>query len=251
MARKRVKCWASVLGGCGGGQSREHYFTQGLYAGNVIVSGLPWAQGRSIDLPIGALASNILCGDHNEALSPVDGEAIRMKNFVVKAVEASSRDAPPRREYCSVDGRKIIRWLSKFICNVVTLGRRAPEPVYVRRAFAQPNAPVHVYVHKFFPVKDDADTSHIHFEEWIARLKSGGETALYILRFAIMEWLVAPLALTQYECNVLGHLTQGQHLFEAKPLDRTRKLWLGPRVSGNKTTFTHQLNLLIPRTRQT
>jgi len=114
MLRRPGKCWANVLGECRGGLSLEHYLTKGLYAGNVKALGLPWSKGNPVDLPIGNLGANILCKHHNEVLSVVDSEAIRMKDFVVRAVASlCGKDVPSSQmHYCCVDGSKIMRWFS-------------------------------------------------------------------------------------------------------------------------------------------
>ncbi len=250
---KLPKCWASILGGCEGGPSRQHYVTRGLYSGNVNAIGLPWAEGP-VDLPIGALAAKILCRRHNELLSPVDGEAIRMKNFIDQAMASlSSGDAcSSQKHHCSVDGRKIIRWFCKTICDLEALAKRKPEEVYVRRAFGRPNAPVHVYMDKVRPVtKTDTDTSHIRIFPCYADLRAGGRTAVYIIRFAIFEWLVAPFSLTQDICDALGKLTDGEYWFKAKPIVRTTTLPMGWRPSpGKKPTWTHQLTFKMPKKRR-
>lgn len=252
MTRKQAKCWARALGGCQGGQSLEHYLTKGLYPGNVKAVGLPWAKGKPVDLPITSLRANILCKHHNEALSDIDGEAIRMKDFVAQAIDSLSKKNArfSQMHYCSVDGSKIMRWFSKTICNLETLAKRTPDKVYVRHAFGQANAPVHVYMDKVFPTENDADASHFRFWWWPVDLKAGGSTTVYIVRFAILEWLIAPFALTPDKCDAIGQLTDTRYWFKAKPIVRTRIIPMGQSLPCNKTTWTHQLTFRISKRRR-
>ena len=248
MARSMTRCWASVIGGCKGGWSKEHYLTKGLYRGNVRAVGLPWAEGQPVDLPISSLAANILCRHHNGELAQLDGEAIRLRNFIMKAVESiASKAVPPGTERCySVDGRRIIRWFCKTICNMESLAGRVPEEVYVRRAFGRPYTPVHVYVNRLIPAEEDADSTHFRLWRWRALLKAGGETTVYIVRFALLYWLVTPFSLTPDECDAIGILTENRYWFKAKPLIRTRIIPVGRSFQGNDVKWTHELILRFP-----
>ena len=73
------KCWASIIGDCSNRLSREHYVSQGLWAGQqlIIVSGFEWLKGEEKTLPLKELTANILCTNHNTLLSPLDSEAAK------------------------------------------------------------------------------------------------------------------------------------------------------------------------------
>jgi hypothetical protein len=74
-----MECWAAQLGGCSNKQSREHYISEGLWKNPVLrVRGFPWLSGGEKDLPISSLTAKILCTEHNNRLSPLDSEAIRV-----------------------------------------------------------------------------------------------------------------------------------------------------------------------------
>ena len=249
-----MECWASILGRCAGGQSREHYITKGLYPGLVKAVGLPWAKGEPIELPIEALAANILCAGHNNALSPVDGEAIAMKEFMADAMAggpAYHEELHGKTRYCSVDGEKIIRWLCKMVCNIEALAKRNPDPAYIRRAFGAPGGErVRVYPYKALGARVDADLSHLRFWQWHVDLKKGGRTQVYLFRFAILEWLLSPFPLTKDECDALGQLTGGRYWFKARPLTRSTPVYVPRSGPGGKQVLTHQLTVKFPRRRR-
>jgi len=71
------RCWAAVLGNCGGGISGEHLVSKRLFRRKtVVVQGLPWNEKNPQSIGLNALTANILCRDHNSALSIVDDEGI-------------------------------------------------------------------------------------------------------------------------------------------------------------------------------
>jgi hypothetical protein len=88
MTFSHPKCYASSLGGCSSKISLEHYFSHSLYKllakGDPLhVEGMPWlpADG-SAKIPAKSLGSNILCENHNSALSKYDDEALKMFNHL-------------------------------------------------------------------------------------------------------------------------------------------------------------------------
>ncbi len=245
-----MKCWASILGDCKGKQSREHYVTQALYSGDVTATGLPWAKwGQMIELPIRAMSANILCVGHNNRLSQVDAEAVQFKDFVVSAIDALSAGEISRNiTYGTVDGKKLIRWLCKTICNLETLYARTPDPSYVRRALGvSGGGSVRVYINPMEGTRCVGDPSHLRWSWWDAALKKGGVTQVYIMRFAMLEWLVAPFDLEQHECDVIGQMTGRRYWFKARPLTATRVIPFSVRLPGGRGRTTHQLTMKFPR----
>ena len=74
-----MECWAAQLGGCSNKQSCEHYISEGLWKNPALrVRGFPWLSGGEKDLPLSLLTAKILCTEHNQRLSPLDSEAIRL-----------------------------------------------------------------------------------------------------------------------------------------------------------------------------
>jgi hypothetical protein len=74
-------------------------------------------------LPVNALASNILCRNHNSALSGLDALGLR---FVDTAM-ATARDMRTRRrrrppQVYLFNGEDLERWMLKCLCGLVTSG---------------------------------------------------------------------------------------------------------------------------------
>jgi hypothetical protein len=71
-------CWAARLGGCNGPLTGEHIFSKGLFSGkSVQVQGDIWKTTKLKSIGINSIVANILCPEHNNALSTVDDEGIR------------------------------------------------------------------------------------------------------------------------------------------------------------------------------
>src|ERR1035441_9295323 len=69
-------CWASSLGTCGGGISREHYVSQSVFPNqSIFVQGLDWCLDKPKEVRIESVTAKILCRDHNTALSELDSAA--------------------------------------------------------------------------------------------------------------------------------------------------------------------------------
>ena len=137
-----MKCWAAILGGCEGPQSKEHYLTKGLMSGPTLkLTGLPFCREGYWEVPLAGAASNILCKRHNELLSVADDEAIRLKEATQKAVRPLdlAKDAGLFRgpTTFSISGTLFSRWLCKTACNVLTVDKRTPPSDYIRHAFGQ------------------------------------------------------------------------------------------------------------------
>jgi hypothetical protein len=67
------------LGNCSDKQSKEHSIPKGIWRSSAITfSGFHWTQGQTKTLPVKNVASKILCGAHNSALSPIDALAQKL-----------------------------------------------------------------------------------------------------------------------------------------------------------------------------
>lgn len=154
-----MKCWASVLGPCGGGHSAEHYFTRSI--GNLkvcFVSGLAFARdGKHIGRK--ALKAHILCEKHNNRLSQVDAAAKALSNHLIDVPEKETFLAE-KTIYrgpldVSVSGNLFARWLAKTYCNIMSLEAKPLARDFVRFAFAEPTEkPIFIYY-----VDEDAVTA--------------------------------------------------------------------------------------------
>ena len=61
------------LGNCGGGWTREHYISDGIFDGEMVTAfGLHWCKDKPMQIALRTGVSKILCKTHNEALSPYD-----------------------------------------------------------------------------------------------------------------------------------------------------------------------------------
>lgn len=137
-----MNCWASCLGDCDGGMSREHLFSANLLGDSINVSGGPYGDeprriGRS------RLVSKILCAKHNSDLSPLDAEAGRFAETLDQAMELHERRSQMHRngrrgawkitEY-QHDRDLLTRWFLKTTINLANVlpyvvgwpGGRAP-----------------------------------------------------------------------------------------------------------------------------
>lgn len=147
-------CWASAIGACGGGLTREHYATRSLFVDEYMtVSGVPHA--TPLTLHIDDLVVRSLCKTHNESLHPLDDaardvlnsfrrlselETTRSKNRATARLKAV-RPLPLRFR---VDGILFERWALKTALNCAVVFHKAlgdwflpawvPEVVFGRRA---------------------------------------------------------------------------------------------------------------------
>ena len=117
-----VKCWASSLGDCSDKQSGEHYFTKGLFKGETaIVGGFEWLDGETKELGLPVLIANILCEKHNNQLSELDSEAIRVFKYFEEIVRLQEvRKGLKRTNFFHVkryyaDGVLFERWVAKML----------------------------------------------------------------------------------------------------------------------------------------
>ena len=71
-------CWASSLGDCGGGISREHLVSESIFPNqSIYVQGMDWCLDAPKLVRIESLTAKILCRDHNSRLSELDAVADR------------------------------------------------------------------------------------------------------------------------------------------------------------------------------
>jgi hypothetical protein len=112
-------CWASSLGECGGGISREHYVSQSVFPNqSIFMQGLDWCLNNPKELRIETLTAKILCKHDNETLSKLDTAAGYAFNSIRKFAETrSNRARMPNLNWApkqfTIDGRKLERWCLK------------------------------------------------------------------------------------------------------------------------------------------
>jgi hypothetical protein len=139
-----VVCWAATIGGCGSRQSGEHTISANLMVGDTVyVRGFSWCAEREVALPPERFIQNILCVEHNSALSPTDvagGELFRALGTIREEATRRLRTGkkPKMLRAIHVSGPLVERWMLKTIINVGIgkLGREWTPPDYwVRAAF--------------------------------------------------------------------------------------------------------------------
>lgn len=124
-----AKCWAAALGNCSDRQSKEHYFTQGLFTNEVItVGGFEWLKGKERSLNLSSLTANILCVNHNTSLSPVDSEAIKFFRILeqIRVIQDQRISQSQHKSWSQftfkINGNRLERWMMKtaigFFCVV-------------------------------------------------------------------------------------------------------------------------------------
>jgi hypothetical protein len=119
-----VECWASSCGTCGGGASREHYISDGIFDGESITAfGLSWCKVAPVSIGLASATAKILCKRHNEALSDFDAEASRLSRFIALNVV----DEPTLAAETNLDGRLLEKWALKTLFNLGYVGALDPE----------------------------------------------------------------------------------------------------------------------------
>jgi len=107
------KCFASCLGDCAKGISREHYISRSLLKlvtdenGKVDLGG-PLDRGKPLP-PQNLAVAKILCGKHNSDLSDYDSE---VNNLVRNILTFNQNDYDQTLE---VDSQKVTLWMIKLI----------------------------------------------------------------------------------------------------------------------------------------
>lgn len=119
-------CWAKGFGPCSDVQSREHYFSAGLFSDDrVIVGGFGWTGEDERVIGLASMVVRNLCTTHNAFLSSVDSEAVSLRaslDDMVTTLEScrSGEDvAALSATVFNVDGCRFERWLLKLLIGVV------------------------------------------------------------------------------------------------------------------------------------
>ncbi len=139
-----MKCWAHELGGCGGGQSREHLVSESLWTGpSIEVVGFAWCKKKPIQIGIANFTSKILCRVHNSRLSEVDkggASAFRTLADAFQLLRARQQIAnrPWMQQCYRIDGPPLERWFLKTTINLHLAQAKAPMWKTSRPSFTPP-----------------------------------------------------------------------------------------------------------------
>jgi len=112
-----VFCWASSIGGCDGGPSREHIISEGILSlfSGVGVHGFPWCRDAPKTVGPSSLTSHVLCERHNSELSSTDAAAITLFTILRNHHDPATPCYP---HPVSLDGFALERWLLKSSISV-------------------------------------------------------------------------------------------------------------------------------------
>jgi len=122
--RSHAQCYAAALKDCSQGISREHFVSDSLLkhiagADTLTVAGFPWiSEGGTRVLTPSSLASKMLCGRHNSALSELDAQAIRF----FKAFDDLHLWGHLNEDVMLFNGHDLERWFLKILCGLAGSG---------------------------------------------------------------------------------------------------------------------------------
>lgn len=116
----------------------EHYISHTILRslelnGTCKIGGAHWIAAEEFRiLPSKILTANVLCGRHNNALSPLDyagGELIK----TIGQFDDSSKVVPYQEEIRVFCGDDIERWMLKTVCSMQAAGQFSIDTVVLRR----------------------------------------------------------------------------------------------------------------------
>jgi len=118
------KCYAKKTGQCSSKISSEHLISDNIlkifeHEKTVKTAGLPWMPAESFNLfSRGSLVSNILCTNHNAALSNFDKEAGNLFRCI-QEFDSNFNASEPISELRQFNGDYIEKWMLKTICGLI------------------------------------------------------------------------------------------------------------------------------------
>jgi hypothetical protein len=114
------KCWANSLGDCSKSISGEHLVSKGIFNNREFsVKGFSWCKNEFVTVGINSITRKCLCVKHNNELSQVDDEGIKLFNILD---EIASLTAPDNKRQKlineNINGNLIERWFLKSLINL-------------------------------------------------------------------------------------------------------------------------------------
>ncbi|MGV0717171.1 hypothetical protein ABQE93_17385 [Mycolicibacterium sp. XJ662] len=126
---KHPKCYANAHGGCSTKISGEHYVSLGLfklYGSNDPDYTIQHKTGKGIGHPVTPknFKANILCRNHNSALSPADDAALAFATFLRRVALEYDAGAGEwgQEEEITISGDDFQRWVLKIFLNHAVTG---------------------------------------------------------------------------------------------------------------------------------
>lgn len=124
-----TKCYLSHTNGCSTKISREHFISHNLlnkvekHNKTIDIVGLNWLpKDQLTSIGKQSLVSNILCDQHNSALSPLDSSIGDLVD-AISAIDAEYRSEKSIGKNYQVNGAHIERWILKTIYGLVKSGQ--------------------------------------------------------------------------------------------------------------------------------
>ncbi|MGD2108556.1 MAG: hypothetical protein PVI86_04100 [Phycisphaerae bacterium] len=211
-----------------------------LPAKTVKVRGLPWCQGELREVGVANLTANILCGQHNNALTEADEEVKRFQDAM-----ARFRNSGPNQqrqgalEHLHLDGRKFTRWLCKTYCNFLVSNGQQPDLDLIRHAFLRGTSRrLGVYAVSVPPVQmQSAPDQVLSFGD----MRS--DTSDFLAHFVLFgfPWVLMTFELAGDECIPLPRGTV--------PIGRRDLLHEPARIAFEAGGSKHELVIIWPRRR--
>jgi hypothetical protein len=118
------KCYAAVLSDCSEDITGEHPWSESVLqelGGAVLVSGFPWQKAERQRIGAASLTANVLCGRHNNALSPIDAESARFFRTITAFHAALAAGAGTERMVLFA-GIDVERWYLKVLMGMMSAG---------------------------------------------------------------------------------------------------------------------------------
>ena len=116
------KCWASSLGQCSDKMSREHLVSKGIFENrSFMVKGFKWCKDEYKNVGIESITRKCLCEKHNNLLSEVDNEGIKLFNTLDYIAELTANQGRPIQDKLiadSISGNLLERWFLKTLINL-------------------------------------------------------------------------------------------------------------------------------------
>lgn len=113
------KCWANPRGGCGDNISREHLVSRGIFENRQFqVKGFSWCKNEFKKVGIEAITRKCLCKTHNNSLSEVDNEGIKLFNILDKIASLTTNNTSQKAIIEIISGNLLERWFLKTLINL-------------------------------------------------------------------------------------------------------------------------------------
>lgn len=196
-----MPCWASVIGGCGGGLSREHVVSDALLEGDsVSFRGFPWCKKELKAISPSSATAKILCVTHNNALSDCDRAAQEAKQVIKTAF---ARKHSPTKKWKQrkakqfwIDGGLFARWICKTACNSFAVCDSPIPENWVRYSFGcEVSKPLYPYMKARVGLGIQHRPDHIRIESFTP--EENPNERLVRMLFYGFEWLLCEQPLSK------------------------------------------------------